>query len=69
MKPRHMGYLSASASKNWTTPLGNMGLHAGVNQNFLEIKDHDEDQNLFMGIDLEFNPELSLLVEYNACFE
>jgi len=56
----------ATASKNWTTPLGNMGLHAGVNQNFLEIKDHDEDQNLFMGIDIEINPELSFLVEYNA---
>jgi len=38
----------------------------GVNQNFLEILDQDEDQSLFMGIDLEFNPELSLLVEYNA---
>lgn len=56
----------ASASKNWATPLGNMGLHAGVNQNFLEIKDQDEDQSLFMGIDIEFNPELALLVEYNA---
>jgi GH35 family endo-1,4-beta-xylanase len=43
-----------------------MGIHAGVNQNFLEILDQDEDQSLFMGIDLEFNPELSLLVEYNA---
>ncbi len=56
----------ASASKNWATPLGNMGLHAGVNQNFLEINDQDEDQSLFMGFDIEFNPELSVLVEYNA---
>jgi hypothetical protein len=58
--------LYAAASKNWATPLGNMGIHVGVNQNFLEILDQDEDQSLFMGIDLEFNPELSLLVEYNA---
>ena len=43
-----------------------MGLHAGINQNFLVIKDHDEDQNLFMGFDMEFNPELSMIVEYNA---
>jgi len=56
--------LYASGSKNWTTPLGNLGLHAGINQNFIEVKDND--QSLFMGVDLEFNPELSLLVEYNA---
>jgi len=58
----------ASASKNWVTPLGNMGLHAGINQNFLEVNDLDEDQSLFMGVDIEFNPELSIMAEYNAAF-
>ncbi|MFQ6611850.1 MAG: hypothetical protein ACE5D2_01950 [Fidelibacterota bacterium] len=55
-----------SASKNWTTPLGNMGLHAGVNYNFTEQDDGDKDVNTFFGLDMEINPELSLLVEYNA---
>ena len=55
-----------SASKNWKTPLGNAGLHAGMSKNFLEDKDGDEDPNLFFGLDMEVNPELSLLVEYNA---
>jgi len=55
-----------SASKNWKTPLGNAGLHAGMSKNFLEDKDGDGDPNLFFGLDMEVNPELSLLVEYNA---
>ena len=55
-----------AASKNWKTPLGNAGLHAGMGINFLEDKDGDDDPNLFFGIDMEINPELSLLVEYNA---
>jgi hypothetical protein len=55
-----------SASKNWKTPLGNAGLHAGMSKNFLEDKDGDGDPNLFFGLDMEINPELSLLVEYNA---
>jgi len=54
------------ASKNWKSPFGNFGLHAGTNYNFLEVKDEDKDLNLFFGTDLEFNPELSLLFEYNA---
>jgi len=54
------------ASKNWKSPFGNFGLHAGTNYNFLETKDGDEDLNLFFGTDLEINPELSLVVEYNA---
>ncbi|MFQ6678089.1 MAG: hypothetical protein ACE5D0_07170 [Fidelibacterota bacterium] len=58
--------LFLSGSKNWTTPLGNMGIHGGMNYNFTEILDGDEDPSLFMGLDLEFNPELSLLFEYNA---
>lgn len=55
-----------AASKNWTTPLGNIGIHAGANYNFTEMDDGDEDVNAFIGFDVEFNPELSLLLEYNA---
>lgn len=58
--------LYAAASKNWRTPLGNTGLHAGINQNFLESNDKDDDQSIFVGFDLEINPELSILAEYNA---
>ena len=54
------------ASKNWRTLFGNMGIHLGVNQNFTETTDGDEDINLFAGFDLEFNPEFSFLIEYNA---
>ena len=39
-----------SASKNWKTPLGNAGLHAGMSKNFLEDKDGDGDPNLFFGL-------------------
>lgn len=55
-----------SASKNWKTGLGNLGMHGGVSYNFTEIDDGDEDPNLFFGIDIEINPEFSLLMEYNA---
>ena len=55
-----------AASKNWRTLLGNMGFHFGLNSNFTETTDGDEDINFFGGLDLEFNPELSLLAEYNA---
>ena len=57
-----------SVSKNWMTFLGNLGLHGGMNYNFTETKDGDKDPNLFFGMDMEFNPELSLLIEYNAAF-
>ena len=43
-----------------------MGFHFGANSNFTETTDGDEDINFFGGFDLEFNPELSLLAEYNA---
>ena len=56
----------AAASKNWVTPLGNLGLHMGTNYNFSEVKDGDKDINYFFGFDMEFNPELSILLEYNA---
>jgi hypothetical protein len=55
-----------SASKNWRSPLGNMGLHSGINYNFIEINDGDEDPSLFFGLDLELNPEFSILLEFNS---
>ena len=48
----------------------NLGLHkvgcAGRVINFTETDDGDEDPNLFFGIDIELNPEFSVLMEYNA---
>ena len=58
--------LFAVASKNWVTPLGNLGWHFGSNYNFVETSDNDKDINFFMGFDIEFNPELSIMLEYNA---
>ena len=58
--------LFAVASKNWITPLGNLGWHFGSNYNFVETNDNDKDVNFFMGFDIEFNPELSIMLEYNA---
>ncbi|MBC8402915.1 MAG: hypothetical protein H8E14_15625 [Candidatus Marinimicrobia bacterium] len=58
--------LYAAASKNWHFVLGNAGLHGGMNYNFTEMTDGDEDINLFVGADLELNPEFSILLEYNA---
>ena len=58
--------LYLAGSKNWKTPLGNLGMHAGTNYNFAEVNDGDKDMNYFFGFDMEFNPELSLLLEYNA---
>jgi hypothetical protein len=58
--------LYAVASKNWRFVLGNMGIHGGINFNFIETEDGDTDPNLFVGLDIELNPELSFLLEYNA---
>ena len=55
-----------AASKNWQSFLGNVGLHGGINYNFIETADGDKDPNLFFGLDLEFNPEFSVLLEYNS---
>lgn len=60
--------LYAAVSKNWKFLLGNIGIHGGVNYNFTETTDGDNDPNMFMGIDMEVNPELSFLVEYNSAF-
>ena len=46
--------------------LGNVGIHTGLNHSFLETEDGDDDPNLFFGLDLEFNPEFSFLLEYNS---
>tara|TARA_B100000214_G_C23959904_1_gene624714 strand:+ start:867 stop:1631 length:765 start_codon:yes stop_codon:yes gene_type:complete len=54
------------ASKNWRIPIGNIGLHSGINHSFLEKQDGDRDFNLFFGVDFELNPEFSLLLEYNS---
>ena len=56
----------AVVSKNWQSPLGNLGFHMGGNYNFLEINDGDDDINLFLGFDIDFNPEISLLIEYSG---
>ena len=38
----------------------------GLDPNFLETTDGDEDVNIFFGLDLELNPEFSVLFEYNS---
>jgi hypothetical protein len=58
--------LYAVASKNWRSLLGNIGIHGGFNYNFLETDDGDNDPNLFLGFDMDLNPDLSLMLEYNA---
>ena len=58
--------LYGAMSKNWKSPLGNIGLHTGLNYSFLENEDGDSDPNLFFGMDVEFNPEFSFLLEYNS---
>ena len=58
--------LYGAMSKNWKSPLGNIGLHTGLNYSFLETEDGDSDPNLFFGMDVEFNPEFSFLLEYNS---
>ncbi len=55
-----------AASKNWKSPVGNLGVHSGINYSFLESTDGDDDPNLFFGLDLELNPEFSVLLEYNS---
>ena len=55
-----------AASKNWKSLFGNVGLHSGINYNFIEIDDGDTDPNLFFGFDVELNPEFSFLLEYNS---
>ena len=44
--------LYLAGSKNWKTPLGNLGVHAGTNYNFSEVNDGDKDMNYFFGFDM-----------------
>ena len=60
--------LYAASSKNWVTPLGNLGLHFGTNYNFVETNDADDDVNYFFGMDTEFNPELSDIFSLGISF-
>ena len=43
-----------------------LDLEVGGVPHVFTTSDGDDDLNYFMGIDIEFNPELSLLMEYNA---
>ncbi len=52
------------ASKNYGFPLGDMGVHAGLNRS-LEDGDGDGDFSGFLGADVEFKRVFALLVEYD----
>jgi len=54
--------LYLAGSKNWKTPLGNLGVHAGTNYNFAEVNDGDKDMNYFFGFDME------LILNYHYCW-
>ena len=56
--------LYAVASKNYGFPLGDMGVHAGLNRS-LEDGDGDGDFTGFVGADLEFKRIFALLMEYD----
>ncbi|HDN59394.1 MAG: hypothetical protein J7K33_09960 [Candidatus Marinimicrobia bacterium] len=53
------------ASKNYRF-LGNTGFHFGINYNSIEKKDGDVDPSFFLGMDKEINPEISVMIEYDA---
>jgi len=55
------------ASKNYKVLGAAMGLHLGANYS-LEDEDGDNDPNVFLGVDKEFNQELSLVGEYDFAF-
>lgn len=54
----------AVASKNYGFPLGDMGVHAGLNRS-LEDGDGDGDFTGFVGADVEFKRIFALLMEYD----
>ena len=56
--------LYAVASKNYGFPLGDVGMHAGLNSS-LEDGDGDGDLSGFVGADVEFKRVFALLVEYD----
>ncbi len=54
----------AVASKNYGFPLGDMGVHAGLNRS-LEDGDGDGDISGFLGADVELKRVFALLMEYD----
>ena len=51
-------------SKNFSSPLGRMGIHVGVNRS-LEDRDGDHDLSGYVGLDKELNAQISVLAEYD----
>ena len=51
-------------SRNFSSPLGRMGIHAGANRS-LEREDGDHDVSAYAGLDKELNPQISVLAEYD----
>ena len=56
--------LFAALSKNYHSPLGQFGLHGGVNQT-REDGDGDRDISGWVGLDKSVNEELALVAEYD----
>ena len=55
-------YLTVSRNFNL---LGDFGIHGGVNYNPVEDK-KDNDPSFYVGIDKTINPEITLMIEYDA---
>lgn len=51
-------------SKNFNSPLGQGGLHGGLNRS-LENGDEDQDLSGFIGVDKQFGKDFVLLLEYD----
>ncbi len=51
-------------SKNYRSPLGQIGVHAGMNRSF-EDGDEDNDLSGFAGIDKQFGKDFVILAEYD----
>ncbi|NKB70701.1 MAG: hypothetical protein GKR89_26830 [Candidatus Latescibacteria bacterium] len=54
----------AALSKNYQSPLGQFGLHGGVNQS-REDDDGDSDISGWVGLDKSLNEDLSIVAEYD----
>jgi hypothetical protein len=52
-----------AASKNYAV-LGNLSLHGGLNKT-LEIKDGDEDLNIYIGVEKSLSSDISIMLEYD----
>ncbi len=55
--------LFAVASKNYAF-FYNLGIHGGINYS-LEKEDNDEGLNVFFGVDISFNREIRIIMEYD----